>query len=64
MVRGVDTPYMMAYIRLDDGVTILSHLQAHDWDAVQIGMRVKVHFVPSVSGQNVSVFIPDLTATN
>ncbi|MEO7937850.1 MAG: Zn-ribbon domain-containing OB-fold protein [Burkholderiaceae bacterium] len=63
MVRGVQTPYLMAYIRLDDGVTVLSHLQADDWDAVQIGMRVKVNFVPSASGQNVPVFVPDLSAT-
>lgn len=63
MVRGVETPYVMAYIRLDDGVTVLSHLQADDWDAVQIGMRVKVNFVPSASSQNVPVFVPDLSAT-
>lgn len=58
MVRGVETPYMMAYIRLDDGVTVLSHLQADDWDAVRIGMRVRVEFVPSASGQNVPIFVP------
>ena len=63
MVRGVETPFVMAYIRLDDGVTVLSHLQTDDWDAVQIGMRVKVHFVPSASGQNVPVFVPDGFAT-
>lgn len=48
VVRGVATPYMMGYVRLDDGVTVLSHLQADDWEAVRIGMRVKIHFVPTL----------------
>ncbi len=58
MVRGVETPYMMAYVRLDEGVIALTHLQADDWDAVRIGMRVRVDFVPSASGQNVPIFVP------
>lgn len=58
MVRGVQTPYLMAYVRLEEGVSILTHLHASDWDAVHIGMRVKVDLVPSASGQNVPVFVP------
>ena len=58
MVRGVETPYLMAYVRLDEGVTVLTHLHAPDWDAVHIGMRVKLGFSASASGQNVPIFEP------
>ena len=58
MVRGVETPYLMAYVRLDEGVTVLTHLHAPDWDAVHIGMRVKLGFSASASGQNVPIFVP------
>jgi len=58
MVRGVETPYLMAYVRLDEGVTVLTHLQAPDWDAVHIGMRVKLAFSTSATGQNVPIFVP------
>lgn len=57
MVRGVEVPYMMAYVTLDEGVTVLTHLLADDWDTVHIGMRVRVDFVPSAAGQNVPVFV-------
>ena len=36
MVRGVETPYLMAYVKLDEGVTVLTHLHAPDWDAAQL----------------------------
>jgi uncharacterized OB-fold protein len=58
MLRGVETPYLMAYVQLDEGVTMMTHLQASDWDAVQIGMRVRLDFSASASGQNVAVFVP------
>ena len=58
VVRGVETPYLMVYVRLEEGVTVLTHLHAADWDAVRIGMRVRVDFVPSASGQNVPIFVP------
>jgi hypothetical protein len=37
---------------------LMTHLQASDWDAVHIGMRVQVNFSASASGQNVPVFVP------
>ena len=58
MVRGVEQPFLMAYVRLDEGVELLTHLQTSDWPAVAIGMRVKVDFLVSASGQNVPIFIP------
>jgi uncharacterized OB-fold protein len=58
MVRGVDIPYLMAYVLLDEGVNVLTHLQAPNWDEVHIGMRVKLNFSASPSGQNVPIFVP------
>ena len=58
MLRGVEIPYLMAYVQLDEGVTMMTHLQASDWDAVHIGMRVRLDFSASASGQNVAVFVP------
>lgn len=58
MVRGVDTPYLMAYVLLDEGVHVLTHLQAPNWTDVHIGMRVKVNFSASLSGQSIPFFVP------
>jgi len=58
MVRGVERPFLMAYVLLDEGVNLLTHLRTPDWDAVFIGMRVKVDFLASESGQNIPVFMP------
>jgi hypothetical protein len=58
MVRNVDTPYLMAYVLLDEGVSALTHLQSPNWNEVHIGMRVKVSFSASTSGQNVPIFVP------
>ncbi len=58
MVRGVETPYLMAYVLLDEGVTVLTHLQVPNWNEVHIGMRVKVEFSKSISGQNIPFFVP------
>lgn len=57
MVRGVENPFLMAYVELDEGVKLMTHLLASDWDAVQIGQRVKVDFIISVSGQKVPIFL-------
>ena len=59
MVRGVEKPFMMAYVQLDEGVQLLTHLHTSNWDAVRIGMRVRVDFLASASGQNVPIFVPE-----
>jgi uncharacterized OB-fold protein len=58
MVRGVEKPFLMAYVLLDEGVQMLTHLQTPHWETVSIGMRVRVDFAASASGQNVPIFIP------
>jgi uncharacterized OB-fold protein len=50
--RASPTPYAIAYVRLDEGVTMLSNIVDCDLDALRIGDRVKVCFKPA-DGENV-----------
>ena len=51
-------PYALAYVRLDEGVTLLTNIVDCDLDTVHIGQRVKVCFKPSDDGQQVAMFTP------
>ena len=51
-------PFAIAYITLDEDITLLSRVVETDLDAVKIGDRVEVCFVASESGQLVPVFKP------
>lgn len=57
--RGTPVPYCIAYIALDEGVTIMSNIVECDFDAVRIGMRVKVQFTQADGGAQMPVFAPD-----
>ena len=54
--RGVPVPYAIAYVRLDDGVTMMTNIVDCDLDAIRIGARVKVVFKPSDGGPAVPAF--------
>ncbi|MDB5874502.1 MAG: hypothetical protein JWQ07_3944 [Ramlibacter sp.] len=56
--RGTPVPYCIAYVTLDEGVTMLSNLVDCDFDAVRIGMRVKVRFTEADGGAKMPVFAP------
>lgn len=56
--RGVPIPYAIAYVRLDDGVTMLTNIVDCDLDAIRIGDRVRVVFKPSDGGPPVPCFAP------
>lgn len=58
MRRGVPAPYAIAYVTLDEGVTMLTNLVDCDFDALAIGQRVRVVFKPSENGTPVPVFAP------
>lgn len=51
-------PYAVAYVRLDEGVTLLTNIVDCDLDTVHIGQRVRVCFKPSDDGQQVVMFTP------
>jgi uncharacterized OB-fold protein len=58
MRRGPATPYAVAYVRLDEGVSVLTNIVEADLDALRIGQRVRVVFKQSGTGQWVPMFRP------
>ena len=56
--RGTPVPYCIAYVSLDEGVTMLTNLVDCDFDAVHVGMRVKLRFVQAEGGFQMPVFSP------
>jgi len=58
MRRGVEVPFAMAYVRLNEGVSLLTHLTNYDFDAIQVGQKVKVVFRETQDGQKTHLFEP------
>jgi uncharacterized protein len=58
VMRRVAQPYAIAYVALDDGVTVMSNIVECDLDALAIGQRVKVAFRPSNGPLMIPVFVP------
>lgn len=56
VMRRVTPSYVLAYVTLAEGITILSNIVGCETDAVRIGADVKVSFVASADGQLVPVF--------
>ena len=51
-------PYAIAYVRLDEGVTMLTNIVDCDLDALRIGDRVKLCFKTAEDGAAVPMFTP------
>jgi uncharacterized OB-fold protein len=58
VMRRVPQPYAIAYVALDEGVTMMSNIVECDLDALAIGQRVKVAFRPSDGPLAIPVFVP------
>ena len=58
MRRSAGAPYTVAYVTLDEGPVVLTNIVADDQDALHIGQRVKVQFVPT-DGPPVPMFAPE-----
>lgn len=56
--RGVPVPYCIAYVTLDEGVSMMTNIVDCDLDAVRIGQKVKVVFKPTEGGPPVPMFAP------
>ena len=56
VLRRVPEPYCIAYVTLAEGVSMLTNLVDCDFDAVKIGMKVKVVFKPTDGGPPVPMF--------
>jgi len=56
VMRRAQVPYAIAYIRLNEGVTMLSNIVESDFDALAVDQPVEVIFGTSESGQAMPVF--------
>ena len=56
--RGVPVPYCIAYVTLDEGVSMMTNIVDCDLDAVRIGQKVKAVFKPTDGGPPVPMFTP------
>ena len=54
--RGVPVPYCIAYVTLEEGVSMLTNIVDCDLEAVHIGQKVKVVFKPTDGGPPVPMF--------
>lgn len=53
-----DAAYTLAFVTLDEGVTMMTNLVECDPAGVRIGDRVRVVFCPALGGQAVPMFTP------
>lgn len=51
-------PYAIAYVTLDEGITMLTNIVDCDLDSLKIGDRVKVCFKPADGDKVVPMFAP------
>jgi uncharacterized protein len=58
VMKRSKVPYCIAYVRLDEGVTMMTNIIDTDLDQVAIGQKVKVVFKDTENGQPVPMFTP------
>jgi uncharacterized OB-fold protein len=56
--RRAPVPYAIAYVTLEEGPTMMTNIVDGDLDAIRIGQRVRVRFVPADGGPPVPMFAP------
>jgi hypothetical protein len=54
--RGVPVPYCIAYVTLEEGVSMMTNIVDCDLAAVRIGQKVKLVFKPTDGGPPVPMF--------
>ena len=58
VMKRAKIEYAIAYVKLDEGVTMMSNIADTDFDALSIGQKVKVVFKPTDGGPPVPMFTP------
>jgi uncharacterized protein len=58
LLRGVPVPYIIAYVTLDEGVTMMTNLVDCDPAQLSVGQRVRVVFKETEGGAKVPMFAP------
>jgi uncharacterized OB-fold protein len=56
VMRREKQPYVLAFVQLNEGVTLMTHIVDCDPDRLAIGQRVRVGFEPSQEGLQIPVF--------
>ncbi|CAN5228764.1 OB-fold domain-containing protein [soil metagenome] len=62
LLRGTAHPYCIAYVTLDEGVTLLTNIVDCDFSTLAIGRRVALRFTTAEGGARVAMFTPEDTA--
>ena len=58
VMRRVPAPYAIAYVTLEEGVTMMTNIVDCDLNAIRIGQTVRVVFKPTEGGPPVPMFTP------
>jgi len=58
VMRRAPVPYALAYVTLDEGVTMMTNIVDCDLDAIRIGQSVRVVFKATEDGPPVPMFTP------
>ena len=58
IMRRADPQYAIAYVTLEEGVTMMNNIVDCDFDSLAIGQAVELAFYETENGQNVPVFKP------
>ena len=58
VMERANPPFTMAYVTLDEGVTMMTNIIDCDFSKIKIGQDVKVVFLDSDTGQKVPMFTP------
>jgi len=58
VMERASPPFTMAYVTLEEGVTMMTNIIDCDFSKIKIGQDVKVAFLDSDTGQKVPMFTP------
>ena len=56
--RGGPVPYCIAYVKLDEGVSMMTNIVDCDLDTIRCDQKVKVTFKKSEGGVSIPMFTP------
>ncbi|WP_454691669.1 Zn-ribbon domain-containing OB-fold protein [Achromobacter aloeverae] len=59
VVERADPPYVLAYVRLEEGPVMISNLVDADPAAIRIGMPLRARFLAAPQGRRMPFFAPD-----
>jgi uncharacterized OB-fold protein len=58
VMRRAPIPFAIAYVTLDEGITMMTNIVDCDLDSIRIGQKVRVVFKPTDGGPPVPMFKP------